>query len=852
MRRGCECNCHPANRLQLSLTPFECVNRCNSTENEYYWQNICQCSNCVSYEPPTTDPPIINQSKMFDFDAIQVMEHEELQQLPEAVNREIMKNSQEIVFDEEEKVSERNLIKLNDIKNKFLNYNQEIFLEEKEKDVLIQKVVEKDTINKENKRDDQEGIEGEKEGGSMQTTLIRLNKDKNSQKVSFKKENKDFSEKYMIRLKEKTDILKNSEEVTYDNTKNSCLKRNTICKKDIDNLKNCQEVTYKQKEGILDRKLVKLEGNDDIMKNHRIYEKERLTFVKVKENPKDIRHLIRHTLYKPKEENKTKSNEFAKKDYEICSEKRRKLHNKKCQLIMLIDRDQKNIEKNPENIFMGKERRSQQKFDRSLSEDLLISDKRSFKESLRNRNNKLIQSINQDNKNSESDPFLIEEGTSSKKYHRSFSDYFITDDRKSKENAISNMKNVRILEKDKKSLQQISKYSVASLDHLNSNSIFDQQLNFDSFRWDSDDSHYQMKQHDHIGIENEKIKKKSLRHRPAKIAIQDKFHSNDIRSLDSPVYDFSSESGFCEQSPESNCKELTRNMKDIENINSVESNLSQENVTSDIGNPQECIKNYSVEAITNINNSIRNDKIASSYFNPPSKNFVDDGNNLVKYTDASLIKEQIMCIECEQNIYETKKKNRCPSTLSRKMISNFDKSEESSSIVQKQLECNKYIQNIDEEFMTQKSDFLNVNASYKYFIRDNECPERCNDTIIVEKQIDHNITRNNQRRSRDFSNSNISCESVANDIVALKHLKQCNSSVLTEEQVYSNKVEDRKQICNSSNNNTSYKNFVNDIVNLNSRQCDDDFIPEDQVVHESEINDDDDMTSVKNTTDCFV
>lgn len=847
MRRGCECDCHLTNhqRLQLSLTPFEYANSHNSTENEYYWQNICKCSNCISYEPQTTT--IIDQSKMFDFDAIQVMEHEELQQLPEAVNREIVKNSEEIVYDEEEKVSERNLIKLNDVKSKFLSYNH--FLEEKEEDVLIQKAVEKDMINKEDKEDNQKSIEGEKEAASMQTTLIRLNKDKGSQKVSFKKEKRDFSENYMIRLKEKmTDILKNSQEVIYDDTKDGFLKRNIICGKDTDKLKNCQEV--KQAEELLERKLAKLEGNGDTMKNHHIYNKEQL--IKVKENPKEIRHLIGHIPYKPKDEYKTKSNEFVRKDYEVCLEKRRKLHNKKCQLIMLVDRDQKNIEKNPENIFMGKERRSQKKFDRSLSDDLLtVSDKRSFKKSLRNRNNnKLIQSINQDNKNSESDPFLIKEDTSSKKYHRTFSDYFVTDDRK--ENAISNMKNVRILEKEEKSLQQISKYSVASLDHLNSNSISDQQLNFNSLRWENDDSHYQMKQHDHIRIENERIQKKSSCRRPAKIAMQDKFYSNDIRSLNSPVYDFSSESGFCEQNSESNCRELfTRNMKDIENVNSVKSNLSRENIISDIDNPKECIKNHSVEAITNTN-IIRNDEIASSYFSLPSKNFVVDGNNLMKYTDSLLIKEQIICIENEeQNIHEAKKKNRCPRRLSRKVISNFYESKKPSSIVEKQLIRNKCIQNIDEEFTTQKSDFINVDVSPKYFVRDNECPEWFDDTIIVERQIDHDITRNSQRRNGDLSSNNISCENVVNDSVVPKHLKQYNSSILTEEQVYGNKMEDRKQICSSSNSNTSYKNFINNTVTLDSRQCDDDFIPENQVVYESERNDDD-MTSTKTTTDCFV
>jgi len=40
---------------------------------------------------------------LFDFDAIPVIKNEALQQLPEAVNRKIVKNSHEIVFEEEDK-----------------------------------------------------------------------------------------------------------------------------------------------------------------------------------------------------------------------------------------------------------------------------------------------------------------------------------------------------------------------------------------------------------------------------------------------------------------------------------------------------------------------------------------------------------------------------------------------------------------------------------------------------------------------------------------------------------------------------------------------------------------------------
>lgn len=721
-------------------------------ENEYYWQNICKCSNCIWYEPQTVG---IDQSKMFDFNAIQVIEDEELQQLPEAVNREIVKNSQEIVFEEEEKVSERNLIKLNDKKSKLLSHNQEIISEEREKDVLMQKAIGKDLINKVTKEDNQKIVFENKKGDAlMQTTLIKMNKDKDK-----------------ILLNEKS----------------------------ADNLKNYPEAIFIQKEGALERKLVKLdEGNSDILKNHRIYdEKEQLPFMKIEKNPEDIKHLIRHTVYKPKQEYRTRSNEFAKKDYEACLEKSQRLRNRKCQLIMLINQDKNNTEK---NSFMEKEHNSRKRFDRSLSDDFLtINDKRFFKESVRNKNNKLIVPINQDKKNPKSDPFSIEEHNSSKKYNRNHTDYFVMiDDRRSKEIAISNMKNIGILERDQKSMQQIPKYSAVSLDRLNSNSIYGQKLDCDFLKWENGS---QVKQHDNIRIENEKTLRKSLSCNLTKIAIQDKLYSNDNYSLISPIYDLSPESDFCEGGSDSNCREQL--MKYTLNTNSVESNLSRENIISDITNPEECTKNHIVEAIANINNNIRDDELtASSHFNLSFSKSIDDESNLVKYATASNIKERITCMDYgEQNIHEAKKKYKCPNTSSRKLVSNLDELEEPFSITEKQLICRKNcIQNNDEELTTQKSSFLN--ASCKHFIRDIECPEWFDDAITVEKQIDHNIAKTNERKSGDFSNSNTLCENVVNDVVVPDHLKQYSSSILTKEQVYSNnKVEDRKQFYNSSNSN---------------------------------------------------
>lgn len=394
--------------------------------------------------------------------------------------------------------------------------------------------------------------------------------------------------------------------------------------------------------------------------------------------------------------------------------KKKRLHNKKCHVV-IVNQNQKNTEK---KIFMKKEQSFKKKFNRSLSDGLLtINDKRSFKESIKNRNNNSIVSINQDKKIRKSDPFLIEHN-SSKKRHRNLTDYLVmTEDKRSEDNAISKIKNDRILKRSQKSLQQIPKYPVESLDHLNRNLIFGQQLKYDFLSWENNNS--QMKQHDNIKIENEKTLRKSLSHRLAK---QDEFYSNDFCSLVSPVYDLPSESDFCEGSLESKCGELfMKNMlKDIENTNSVGSNLSQDIISND-GSPKECIKNDIIEIISTNNNSIReNENIFSSH--PSFKNSIDDRNNLIKHDDASIIKEQIVSVENEeQNIHGEKNKYRCLSASSRKLISNFDETEKfSSNFLEKQLIKKSCIQNIDEELSLQKSGLLNIDASYKHFIR-NEC-----------------------------------------------------------------------------------------------------------------------------------
>ncbi|CAL1673654.1 unnamed protein product [Lasius platythorax] len=143
------CNCHLINQQHLlSFTPLDCLNSHNSVENEYPWRNTCKYLNLHIRTLHNSQSEGIDQTKVFNFhpDAIQVIENVELQQLPETINREIVKNNcQEIVFEKKERGLERNLIKLHREKDK--NHSQEIISKE-DKDVLMQTAVERNMINK--------------------------------------------------------------------------------------------------------------------------------------------------------------------------------------------------------------------------------------------------------------------------------------------------------------------------------------------------------------------------------------------------------------------------------------------------------------------------------------------------------------------------------------------------------------------------------------------------------------------------------------------------------------------------------------------------------------------------------
>ncbi|KAK2576340.1 hypothetical protein KPH14_005698 [Odynerus spinipes] len=96
---------HHHNHHHRPLMYMDSVRSVNSLEDAPFGRHACRDVNCTGHVPaPLTNPHRdTGQPKPMDVDpdAIQVMADVELQQLPEAVNREIIKNSREIVFEED-------------------------------------------------------------------------------------------------------------------------------------------------------------------------------------------------------------------------------------------------------------------------------------------------------------------------------------------------------------------------------------------------------------------------------------------------------------------------------------------------------------------------------------------------------------------------------------------------------------------------------------------------------------------------------------------------------------------------------------------------------------------------------
>lgn len=229
-------------------------------ENEHPWRY----SNCVIYNSQRED---IDQAKVLDFDsdAIQIIEDVELQQLPEIINKEIVKNSQEIVFKEKQGNLKENLIKLHGKKDK--NYAQEIVSEEEE-EVLMQRAVKRNIINREKEEiltNSQEIIFEEKEGDIPIQTLIKLNKETGKilkrnlslKKIDFEEKKEKFLEKNMMGLnKEKVGMQKNSEEIISKERDFSEIILAGLNVKNANILRNSNKI--EEREGVFEKKLAKL------------------------------------------------------------------------------------------------------------------------------------------------------------------------------------------------------------------------------------------------------------------------------------------------------------------------------------------------------------------------------------------------------------------------------------------------------------------------------------------------------------------------------------------------------------------------------------------------------------------
>lgn len=149
MERRCWCQpMFSQRRLKVSLVSPDTPKSHDSAEDEQMWRNagrVQSSSYNTSHGPQIEN---VDPSRMFDFDAnaIQVMDDLEFEHLPEAVNREILKNSQEITFEDEEEVSSRVPLKLYEESSRTLRSSREVILEEEGDNVSTRGSLERNVI----------------------------------------------------------------------------------------------------------------------------------------------------------------------------------------------------------------------------------------------------------------------------------------------------------------------------------------------------------------------------------------------------------------------------------------------------------------------------------------------------------------------------------------------------------------------------------------------------------------------------------------------------------------------------------------------------------------------------------
>ncbi|XP_020300461.1 uncharacterized protein LOC109864053 isoform X2 [Pseudomyrmex gracilis] len=394
------------------------------------------------------------------------------------------------------------------------------------------------------------------------------------------------------------------------------------------------------------------------------------------------------------------------------------------------------IVKNSEEIvFEDEEEISPTDFNRNPNYDVFVINNRSFRGSGRNTTNRAIAPT-REQKHSMRDSFANEKQQKSLK-QSSRNNSFIIDDKKSfresRKKAVDNVRNIRILE-SQKSFRETRKYLAVPLDHANGRPFFHQRLNYDLLRQGKND--HLMRQYDNIRIENEKTLKRPSSDSLAKIVVQRKLCSNDLRLPISPVSDLSPESGFCDGSPQSNHTEprlFTRRMKYIDEVldreksSSSESNLSQKNVASDVDNLKECAKDYTFEISNCKRNDVKDDENTIVLHSSPSCKNISDDNDIP--------------IKKEENIDDSK-----------------------LSIIEEQSTRGKdNIQNVDE---TRKADSsLNIDTSYKCVIENDDLEEFDNTIDIEEPLINNNRIIITKMQNSEFSEHDISSENLVTKLI---------------------------------------------------------------------------------------
>lgn len=338
----------------------------------------------------------------------------------------------------------------------------------------------------------------------------------------------------------------------------------------------------------------------------------------------------------------------------------------------------------------------------------------------------------------------------------SIDDHFMLDDTVSKRNIFN--RNVRESKEGSEPLKESGKYLLVALDHLHDsratnqrNSISYQRLNRVP-RWE----------HDRMKMQSEN---------DLEMIFPCKLYSTDIQLPVSPISDLSAESRLHEDRPTSFNSEC--NHRDIvlarNNCNSLENRGSQKDFVRYFDSTE---RRADVQTSIFISNSVQDVDNTSSFNDLTYKQYINDNDRPINWTDNSTVKEQVICMDSElQNVNKVREKCNYSNNnvISKKLINNIDREEPVVITEEQFIHRDNRKQNIDEVLVRRNGVTLNSDIARKYLVNNVNYSGQCDEAVNGARQVicSNNTLKNIvcMRKTSISLDDNTPCENLVKTVI---------------------------------------------------------------------------------------